>query len=262
MTTLSRVWVLALTVLLLVGVLPASAGSATLNGVLDASDPTMPVVIIWPPQCLSQGGNLVYHEATLFSVGTSGVYTLDLTSTGGFASFYLYEAGFDPANGMANCVAADNSAPKQIVYSLTQDAAYYVVVFDDGIGQPGGSYTVEFSGPGDIYIGSVGSPDIEETDSIESIVSPGCDVLMPIPATAVGGTFVADAPVYWKPGELTSPLVTIKAGNTARVIGLDASGQYYKIIWVCDYLWVPKATLGPNYDAVWNGAPLPVEVVE
>ena len=96
----------------------------------------------------------------------------------------------------------------------------------------------------------------------ETAALPGCDVLLPIPATAVGGTVVADAPVYWEPGELTSPLVTIKAGNTARVLGLDASGQYYKIIWVCDYLWVPKATLGPNYDAVWNGAPLPVEVVE
>ena len=56
--------------------------------------------------------------------------------------------------------------------------------------------------------------------------------------------------------------MTIKAGNSARVIGLDASGQYYEIIWVCGYVWVPKATMGPNYDAVWNGAPLPVGVVD
>ena len=96
----------------------------------------------------------------------------------------------------------------------------------------------------------------------EPVLLPGCDVLLPIPATAVGGTFVADAPVYWTPGELTSPLVTIPAGNSARVIGLDASGQYYKIIWVCDFVWVPVGTLGPNYDAVWNGAPLPTGVVE
>ncbi|MCL4238290.1 MAG: hypothetical protein KJ047_08585 [Anaerolineae bacterium] len=89
----------------------------------------------------------------------------------------------------------------------------------------------------------------------------GCDVLMPIPKTAVGGTFVADAPVYWAPGELTSPLVTIPAGNSARVIGLDSTGEYYQIIWVCDFLWVSRATLGPNYDAVWNGAPLPTAVV-
>ncbi len=101
-------------------------------------------------------------------------------------------------------------------------------------------------------------------DNIETglAVLPGCDVLLPIPATAVGGAFVADAPVYWKPGELTSPLVTIPAGNTAWVLGQDASGQYYKIIWVCDLVWVPKATMGPNYDAVWNGAPLPTGVVQ
>ncbi|MCZ7540415.1 MAG: hypothetical protein M5U29_10980 [Anaerolineae bacterium] len=93
------------------------------------------------------------------------------------------------------------------------------------------------------------------------VALPGCDVLMPIPKTAVGGTFVADAPVYWAPGKQTSPLVTIKAGNSARVIGLDSTGEYYQIIWVCDFVWVPRATLGPNYDAVWNGAPLPTAVV-
>lgn len=90
----------------------------------------------------------------------------------------------------------------------------------------------------------------------------GCDVLLPIPATAVGGAFVANAPVYWAPGELTSPLVTIPAGNTARVIGQDDAGEFYKIIWVCDYVWVPKATMGPNYDNVWHGAPLPTGVVK
>ncbi|MCL4238291.1 MAG: hypothetical protein KJ047_08590 [Anaerolineae bacterium] len=94
-----------------------------------------------------------------------------------------------------------------------------------------------------------------------AITAPGCDALLNIPSTAVGGTFVTDAPVYWAPGELTSPLVTIPAGNSARVIGLDSTGEYYKIIWVCNYVWVPRATLGPNYDAVWNGAPLPTAVV-
>ncbi len=148
---------------------------------------------------------------------------------------------------MANCVAADNTTPRQIVYSLAQGTAYYVVVFDDQFAQPGGNYTVKFSGPGDIYIGG--------------IAAPGCDVLLPIPSTAVGGTFVADAPTYWAPGQLTNPLVTITAGNSARVTGMDASGQYYQIIWVCDFLWVPVGTLGPNYDAVWNGAPLPTNVV-
>jgi hypothetical protein len=90
----------------------------------------------------------------------------------------------------------------------------------------------------------------------------GCDVLINIPSTAVVGAFVSDAPTYWKPGELTSPLVTIPAGNTAWVLGPDSTGQYEKIIWVCDYLWVPANTIGPNYDEVWQGKPLPTEPVE
>lgn len=90
--------------------------------------------------------------------------------------------------------------------------------------------------------------------------APGCDVLMYIPSTAVGGRFVSDAAVYWKPGEVTKHV--IKAGTSVRVLGKDATGAYYKILYVCDYLWVPVGTLGPNYDAVWNGAPLPTAVVE
>lgn len=85
----------------------------------------------------------------------------------------------------------------------------------------------------------------------------GCDVLMNIPAGSVVGTFLSDAPTYWRPGQPTLPLVTIPAGNTAWVIGQDATGDYYKIVWVCDYLWVDKDTLGPNYDNLWQGAPLP-----
>lgn len=90
---------------------------------------------------------------------------------------------------------------------------------------------------------------------------PGCD-MQPIPATAVGGSFVADAPLYYMPGDLVEPATSIAAGNTAWVLGKDASGQYYKILWSCDQLWVPVSSMGPNYDAVWNGTPLPTGVVE
>jgi hypothetical protein len=92
--------------------------------------------------------------------------------------------------------------------------------------------------------------------------APGCDVLVPLPSTAVVGAFVADAPLYWTPGQLTSPLVTLPAGKTAWVIGKDATGGYYKVLWVCQFVWVPVNTLGPNYDAVWQGRPLPADVVK
>ncbi len=90
----------------------------------------------------------------------------------------------------------------------------------------------------------------------------GCDVLVDIPSTAVVGLFVADANLYWAPGNLTDPLATITAGNTAWVLGKDASGGYYKILWVCKFYWVPVGTMAPNPDAVWNSTPLPAEVVK
>lgn len=121
-----------------------------------------------------------------------------------------------------------------------------------------GHYALEYTfGDGDPRITS---EVLSQTTLTLSCGDPGCDAYMDIPETAVGGTFVADAPVFWAPGELIDVVIT--AGNSARVLGVDASGEYYKIIWVCDYLWVPKSSLGPNYDAVWNGAPLPTEVVE
>ncbi len=99
--------------------------------------------------------------------------------------------------------------------------------------------------------------DVESTEPV-----PGCDVNIPLPAGSVQGTFVADAATSWSPGNLTNPIVTIPAGQSAWVLGLDATGAYYKIVWVCDYLWVPVGSIGPNYDEVWNGAPLPTGVVE
>ncbi|HSM49846.1 MAG TPA: hypothetical protein VLA75_00440, partial [Thermoanaerobaculia bacterium] len=48
---------------LLVLAAPASAGTLTLTGVIDSSDPQMPVVFISTPECTSLGAALVYYEA-------------------------------------------------------------------------------------------------------------------------------------------------------------------------------------------------------
>jgi len=90
----------------------------------------------------------------------------------------------------------------------------------------------------------------------------GCDVQMPITKTAVVGRFIVDTPTYWFPGKMISPELVIKGGNTAWVLGVDETGQYRKIIWVCDLLWVPAGAMGPNDDAIWRGAPLPTEIVD
>ncbi len=86
---------------------------------------------------------------------------------------------------------------------------------------------------------------------------PGCDQFMPISSSSVVGTFVLNAPLYWAPGELVQPYTEIPAGKTAWVIGVDPSRQYYQIVWVCNVLYVPRYTMGPNFDSVWTGRPLP-----
>jgi hypothetical protein len=91
---------------------------------------------------------------------------------------------------------------------------------------------------------------------------PGCDLLIPLPSTAVVGEFVSDAAAYWKPGQLiTNPSITIQAGKTYYVIGQDESQQYYKVLLGCSFVWVLKPTVGPNNDAVWMGKPLPTDIV-
>jgi hypothetical protein len=95
---------------------------------------------------------------------------------------------------------------------------------------------------------------------VDCALAPGCDVQMPIPDTAVVGAFVRTTPAYWAPDKLTNPLITIPVGKTAWVLTTDPSGRYYEIVWVCDLLWVPVNTMGPNYDDVWKGRPLPGRV--
>jgi len=87
----------------------------------------------------------------------------------------------------------------------------------------------------------------------------GCSVNL---KNAVVGSFVLPASFYFKPGVAAGSGYGAAPGQTAWVLGVDESGEYYKIAWGCNYLWVLTSTMGPNYDKVWNGAPLPTTVVE
>jgi hypothetical protein len=100
------------------------------------------------------------------------------------------------------------------------------------------------------------------TSSAAPVIVPGCDVFLDIPDTAVVGAFVETVVADWMPGESTVPVVTLEASKTAWVLGVDESGAYYKIYWGCQTLWVPVGAMGPNYDDVWHGKPLPTEVVD
>jgi len=90
---------------------------------------------------------------------------------------------------------------------------------------------------------------------------PGPDMVV-IPATAAVGTFVAETPCYGSPDPGAATSIIIPAGKTAWVFGVDDGGDFYLVMLAGKFFWVPVATMGPNYDALWGGRPLPFEVVK
>jgi hypothetical protein len=90
---------------------------------------------------------------------------------------------------------------------------------------------------------------------------PGPD-MVPIPATAVVGSFVSTTPIYFAPQLDAGTDIVMEAGKTAWVYGVDTSGAFYRVMLSGKFFWVPVSTMGPNYDDVWQGRPLPTEVVQ
>jgi hypothetical protein len=90
----------------------------------------------------------------------------------------------------------------------------------------------------------------------------GCDTLMYLPSTAVVGHFTDNAAVYWYPGQMTKGPIVIEVGKTYWVDGIDPSGLYRNVLFACQWLWVEVDKVGPNFDNVWNGAPLPNHVID
>ena len=88
----------------------------------------------------------------------------------------------------------------------------------------------------------------------------GCEAI--IPSGSVVGAFVDNAQIFGTPSADAGTDLVLEMGKTAWVTGMDSTGAYYQIIWSCDTVWVPVGTLGPNYDEVWNGTPLPTTVID
>lgn len=101
----------------------------------------------------------------------------------------------------------------------------------------------------------------EEYDACFFSPQPGPD-MVPIPDSAVVGKFLAWTPLYYLP-HLDAPTdYNMEPGQSLWVFGVDASGQFYQVLLSGKLIWAPVESMGPNYDAVWNGTPLPTTVVE
>ncbi|MFN8528452.1 MAG: hypothetical protein U0670_07565 [Anaerolineae bacterium] len=80
-----------------------------------------------------------------------------------------------------------------------------------------------------------------------------------VPSGSVVGDMPNSTQAFYSPGNI-SPGLFINPG-TYWVIGQDASGQFYKIILACQYLWVPVDSMQPSFQSPWTGQPLPTRVV-
>ncbi len=97
----------------------------------------------------------------------------------------------------------------------------------------------------------------DETASISNQAF-GSGMCLALPEGSVVGDMPQGAQAFYAPGKATN--FSINPG-TYWVLGQDESGQYYKILLACQYLWVPVDTMQPSYQAPWTGQPLPTRVV-
>jgi hypothetical protein len=85
---------------------------------------------------------------------------------------------------------------------------------------------------------------------------PGPDMVN-LPAGSVVGTFTETTPLFFapEPGAVTGAVMDI--GQSLWVVKLDESGLFYEVVLSGQFLYVPVGTIGPTYDDVWHGTPLP-----
>ncbi|HML23142.1 MAG TPA: hypothetical protein PKD09_15925 [Aggregatilinea sp.] len=92
--------------------------------------------------------------------------------------------------------------------------------------------------------------------------APGCDL---VDLTgAVVGRFITSTHAYYAPSlnALTYPVISIKENETLWVFGQDSTHAFYKVLLGCSKLWVPVASMAPDYAYPWYGTPLPTTVVK
>ncbi|MBX3144130.1 MAG: LamG domain-containing protein [Trueperaceae bacterium] len=128
---------------------PVASPSFGFDGRVTPNDPTMPVVYVETPDCVGQGEDLVHHITVPFNVPADGDFRISLRTWSGFGSFYVYEGPFNPANGLNNCLAGNNSpvdGRSTLDVTLTTGVPHTIVVFNDNdVPAPGIEFTVSIA---------------------------------------------------------------------------------------------------------------------
>jgi hypothetical protein len=105
-----------------------------------------------------------------------------------------------------------------------------------------------------LYVGQIGT--------IEPICKASLTGCTPsLTAGAVVGRLNANTQALWAPSFRAPTDTILEVGTTWWVLGTDTSGRFYEILVSCQPVWVPASAMGPNFDEVWNGRPLPSDVI-
>lgn len=179
-------------------------------------------------------------------VGNSGTFTVQVASPciGDSIAFYVQSDGMTAYTNLNSVLVDQIAYSGDGVYNLTGPFDEFVADMSAGQSTYLDDLVIDYT-----------CPPGEET-------APGCDLMMPVPADAANGLFIADAPLLWGPGDGKSTGLTVEAGKTYLVTGQDATGHYRQIMLGCNLLWVPAGAVVPNPESPWNGTALPGSVVE
>ncbi len=186
--------------------------------------------------------NLV-NKGTFSTGGTSaGTVTITFSDAGGALPAHPATGTFHPVGALATFNGTNPTGDWTLTIQDTFAADHLCV----------NNFTLTVLTGGDAVTAPATTP----------VPQPGCSVLLSLPTDAAVGTLIGNADAYWKPGQLTDPLVTLPPGKSFWVLGMSHDGQYYEIYVECQKVWVRAETMGPNYDTVWNGHPLPTTDLE
>jgi hypothetical protein len=217
-----------------------------------AAGETLKVLSVNTAGCNSGQFNLTIERANL----DGGTYTVHTVVTAG-GLIYMNEAASISVNGSSGWTVFNNFS-----YGVVGNPGTYPIPagqqmqLELTLERPIGTILYSWK----LVVDGCDTGNIISNGSLGSLAEPGCDMTIYIPPTAVGATILSDTIVYWAPGQASDEV--FPAGLTLRALGVDSTGQYTKVIFVCGYYWVPTNVIGPNYDNVWHGVPLPAEIVQ
>jgi hypothetical protein len=219
-------------------------------------------------------GAFLMHRKLRILFSALIVLALSILPTGVRAQFPTFDVDI-VVDGctIAIIVSSSDNSRDYLVYAYVSDQDdNEVASFEhDGFLPVTFLLTLSQSYSGSLYV------DYEVVDFVwdEEEIDVNCTVETPAPATVgvpcgpalIGlgqGLLVRTTPLYWAPRKDAASNIVLQTtpdAKTYRVLGVDSTRSFYKIIIACQTYWVPLDTLVPNPDDVWRSAPLPTQVV-